>query len=57
MKKALILTLGVVFSLLAYRQATSQPSTQTAAETMDQIRGSHLRTPGHGDHRDRGHRG
>jgi hypothetical protein len=35
MKKTLTLALAVVFSLLAYRQATSQPSTQTTAETMD----------------------
>jgi hypothetical protein len=36
MKKALALTLAVVFSLLAYRQATSQPSAKSAADTMDQ---------------------
>ena len=36
MKKALVLTLSVVFSLLAYRQATSQPSAKSVADTMDQ---------------------
>jgi hypothetical protein len=36
MKKAAILTLGIVFSLLAFRQATSQPSTKIASDTMDQ---------------------
>ena len=36
MKKALALTLAVAFSLLAYRQATSQPSAKSAADTMDQ---------------------
>jgi hypothetical protein len=35
MKKTLVLTLGVVFSLVAYRQATSQPAAQSTAETMD----------------------
>ena len=35
MKKASIFVLGLVISLLAYRQATSQPPTHDATETMD----------------------
>jgi hypothetical protein len=35
MKKALVFTLGVIFSLLAYRQATSQPPAHNSNETMD----------------------
>jgi hypothetical protein len=35
MKKMLVLTLGVVFSLLALRQATSQPPGHSANDTMD----------------------
>ena len=35
MKKTLIIALGIGFSLLAYRQATSQPTTQKTTETMD----------------------
>ena len=36
MKKVLVFALAVAFSLLAYRQATSQPSAKSAADTMDQ---------------------
>jgi hypothetical protein len=36
MKKMLVFALAVAFSLLAYRQATSQPSAKSAADTMDQ---------------------
>ena len=35
MKKASIFVLGFVISLLAYKQATSQPPAHDAAETMD----------------------
>jgi hypothetical protein len=35
MKKTLTVILALVLSLLAYRQATSQPPTRTTAETMD----------------------